>query len=87
MGLDIKRTYVTEEEKVEFVEFITPEDFVYVPPVRSTGQNGANVVIAPSNCETAIIEESKVDLIPDDFLIQVTSAAASLSAADENSPL
>ena len=35
MGLDIKRTYVTEEEKVEFVEFTTPEDFVYKPAVRA----------------------------------------------------
>ena len=34
MGLNIVRTYITEEEKVEFVEFSTPEDFVYVPPVR-----------------------------------------------------
>ena len=34
MGLNITRTYVTEEEKVEFVEFTTPEDFVYVPSVR-----------------------------------------------------
>ena len=34
MGLNIERTYITEEEKVEFVEFSTPEDFVYVPPVR-----------------------------------------------------
>ena len=34
MGLEIKRTYLTEEEKIEFVEFGTPEDFVYVPPFR-----------------------------------------------------
>ena len=31
VGLQINRTYITEEEKIEFVEFGTPEDFVYVP--------------------------------------------------------
>lgn len=32
VGLHVNRTYVTEEEKIEFVEMGTPEDFVYTAP-------------------------------------------------------
>ena len=34
LGLIIDRTYITEEEKVEFASFATPEDFVYRPRTR-----------------------------------------------------
>ena len=34
IGLQLERKYITEEEKVEFACFTTPEDFVYVPYVR-----------------------------------------------------
>ncbi len=36
LGLVIDRTYITEEEKVEFAAFVTPEDFVYVPRVYTS---------------------------------------------------
>ena len=36
VGLKIERLYITEEEKVEFACFTTPEDFVYVAPIRNT---------------------------------------------------
>ena len=39
VGLNISKKYITEEEKIEFAAFTTPEDFVYVAPVRQHQQN------------------------------------------------
>ena len=40
VGLEISKTYITEEEKVEFATFTSPEGFVYRPPPPR--QNVAN---------------------------------------------
>jgi hypothetical protein len=59
LGLVIDRTYITEEEKVEFAAFATPEDFVYVPrapKIAAPAQTSAvrDVVISTaSECQNA----------------------------------
>ena len=36
VGLEITNTYVTEEQKVEFATFKTPEGFKYVPRIYTS---------------------------------------------------
>ena len=80
MGLNIKRTDITEEEKVEFVEFTTPEDFVYVPLVRPSAANTPNVVNSDTfnaNGDAAVTVQEEVKRDDDHHPLQkLTSGEA-----------
>ena len=62
VGLSVTNTYITPEQKVEFVTFRTPEGFVYTDPYKKQGvcksislpeASPAKIEILPntSNCE------------------------------------
>ena len=79
MGLKIEKKYITEEEKVEFATFTTPEDFKYVPRPPTVPQESMAIQTEMKPCE---IEETKnADL---QLKTQAQSAAAASQSIEED---
>ncbi len=91
LGLVIDRTYITEEEKVEFAAFVTPEDFVYVPRVYTkvavTQDQVNDVVIKPSVLEleqTVLTNGEEIKTEIDNLSVKDTCTDVSPLALSKN---
>ena len=82
IGLQVERTYISEQEQIEFVKFATPEDFVYTEPVPKNRPqithdiiNNNAIVVGTSDDQA---EERKVDeeVKGQDLVLKIQAASA-----------